>query len=576
LDIDMDAEFFIFVCHVTEDREAALRVVSELEHRGTKCWIAPRDVRPGRPFDDEIADAIDSSRAMLLIFSDRCNERDYIRREVTVAGEAGKPIIPFRIENALPKRGLRVRLSDLHWIDAFVEREKAIDEVIREVGRADEPAPPAAKANEGEKEKPTAEQQRKDAVAEAERPREVRQVSEALPPAGRPKDALAAAERLQVVRQAPVALQTEPGAKRETENRNEPHPGVKTATRRRVVLGLSGAAGLAVVGGVIWTRQFQLQPPSQLASEPEPPSQPPSPSQPPPPVEHLIRSFAGDSGEIKCVRLSPDARAALSAGDKLKLWDVTTGNELRTYETEFATVYSVAFSPDGRTALAGGQGWLRLWDVASGKLLREFADSYDEGRSVAFSADGRTALTGGDRAVRLWDIATGKQRRTFTDDASYVGSVAFSPDGRTVLAGDLRGIKQWDVQTGKQLSAFEVTTGQDGVHSIAFLPDGRSALVGGLNAHLLDLATGKQIRQFNSYSYISSVALSPDGRTFLCGMGGFELELWNVATGDKIRDINSGVNVRSVAFSRDGRTALTSTWEAVGGAKLKLWDLTES
>jgi TIR domain len=93
----MSAEY-LFVCHVSEDRPVALEVVEELERRGVRCWIAPRDVRPGMPFDDEIADAIEDSSAMLLIFSERCNEKQYIRREVTVAGESKKLIIPFRIE----------------------------------------------------------------------------------------------------------------------------------------------------------------------------------------------------------------------------------------------------------------------------------------------------------------------------------------------------------------------------------------------------------------------------------------------------------------------------------------------
>jgi hypothetical protein len=124
-------ESLLFVSHVSEDRSAATEIVEELERRGIRCWIAPRDVRPGRPFDDEIADAIDASRAMLLIFSERCNESEYIRREVTVAGESQKVIIPFRIEDALPRRGLRVRLSDLHWIDSFVSREKAIEELVK-------------------------------------------------------------------------------------------------------------------------------------------------------------------------------------------------------------------------------------------------------------------------------------------------------------------------------------------------------------------------------------------------------------------------------------------------------------
>ncbi len=80
-------------------------------------------MHPGQPFDEEIVEAIEGSRAMLLVFSDLCNESEYIRREVTVAGESHKVIIPFRIEDAHPRRGLRVRLSDLHWIDAFASRE---------------------------------------------------------------------------------------------------------------------------------------------------------------------------------------------------------------------------------------------------------------------------------------------------------------------------------------------------------------------------------------------------------------------------------------------------------------------
>lgn len=124
-------ELFLFVSHVSEDRSAAIAIVEELERRGVRCWIAPRNVRPGKPFDDEIADAIETSRAMLLIFSEHCNESEYIRREVTVAGESQKVVIPFRIENAQPKHGLRVRLSDLHWIDGFASRERAIDELVK-------------------------------------------------------------------------------------------------------------------------------------------------------------------------------------------------------------------------------------------------------------------------------------------------------------------------------------------------------------------------------------------------------------------------------------------------------------
>jgi hypothetical protein len=128
--LDRIPDRFLFVCHASEDRDAALSIVRDLEQRKVPCWIAPRDVHPGLPFDDEIAEAIEGCKGMLLIFSDHCNDRDYVRREVTVAGESRKLIIPYRIERAQPKKALRLRLSDLHWIDAFLSQEEAIDQVV--------------------------------------------------------------------------------------------------------------------------------------------------------------------------------------------------------------------------------------------------------------------------------------------------------------------------------------------------------------------------------------------------------------------------------------------------------------
>jgi Leucine-rich repeat (LRR) protein len=126
---------FLFVSHVSADRVAAVEIVAELERRGIRCWVAPRDVRPGHAYDDEISAAIESCRAMLLLFSDNCNESEYIRRELTVAGDCRKLVLPFRIDNAQPKHGLRVRLADLHWIDGLAAREQALDAVAQAVNR---------------------------------------------------------------------------------------------------------------------------------------------------------------------------------------------------------------------------------------------------------------------------------------------------------------------------------------------------------------------------------------------------------------------------------------------------------
>ncbi len=101
-------------------------------------------------------------------------------------------------------------------------------------------------------------------------------------------------------------------------------------------------------------------------------------------------------------------------------------------------VSSVAFSPDGKTALSGnGVGTASLWDLATGREIRKFEGHADAVGSVAFSPDGRTALSGSwdDHTVRLWDLATGREIRKLEGHSNGVTSVAFSPDGKTALSG---------------------------------------------------------------------------------------------------------------------------------------------
>jgi WD40 repeat protein len=289
-----------------------------------------------------------------------------------------------------------------------------------------------------------------------------------------------------------------------------------------------------------------------------------------------IRTFTGHTWSVSSVAFSPDGRYALSGSEDkdntLKLWEVATGAEIRTFTGHTESVYSVAFSPDGRYALSGSSDeTLKLWNVATGDEIRTFT-GHTESVYSAFSPDGRYVLSGSlDDTLKLWDVATGDEIRTFTGHTNWVRSVAFSPDGRYVLSGSNdKTLKLWDVGTGTEIRTFTGHTND--VESVAFSPDGLYALSGSgdYTLKLLEVATGAEIRTFTGHtSSVYSVAFSPDGRYALSGDGHNILKLWDIESGTSLHTLGYSHNIDDIAISPDGRYALSGSYDDT----LKLWNV---
>ena len=109
----------VFISHSSADKRAADAACALLEARGIKCWIAPRDIRPGSDWGESIITAIEQTRIMLLLLSKQANSSPQIRREVERAVNRSIIIIPVRLENVVPGRSLEFFLSTSHWMDAF-------------------------------------------------------------------------------------------------------------------------------------------------------------------------------------------------------------------------------------------------------------------------------------------------------------------------------------------------------------------------------------------------------------------------------------------------------------------------
>jgi WD40 repeat protein len=319
------------------------------------------------------------------------------------------------------------------------------------------------------------------------------------------------------------------------------------------------------------------------------------------------------SGEVNSLALSPDNKLIATAAGSV--WDAETGREVDRFHGKLHAEV-VAFSPDGKTLLAGSrEGWVQHWDVATGKLLREagargdgehfngvvavfspdrkffaLTDHYGTARlldtqtgkkllefkrdqtlqSIAVSHDGKTLATGGqDKLIHLWDAATGTERRRLEGRDSWTYALRFSPDDKLLASLAKYNLRLWDVETGKVVWERE-----GGMGPMAFSADGKTIATGYRDTiRLLDATTGKDLRVLtgHSSSSIPALAFSADGKWLVSGGRDHTVVMWDLATGKPRHQFDGHrAGVYCMAFSPDAKLLATGGDE---DHALIIWDV---
>ena len=119
--VTMSAE--VFVSYARTDRERVVELVERMRSAGIGVWVDEGGIHGASLWGQEIVDAIDASKVMVLMISDSSITSDNVVKELSIASEEKKPILPVYLQRSQLPKSMRYQLAGIQHIEFFEGQE---------------------------------------------------------------------------------------------------------------------------------------------------------------------------------------------------------------------------------------------------------------------------------------------------------------------------------------------------------------------------------------------------------------------------------------------------------------------
>jgi WD40 repeat protein len=290
-----------------------------------------------------------------------------------------------------------------------------------------------------------------------------------------------------------------------------------------------------------------------------------------------LRTF-NDSADIEALAMNPDGSTLISGScdNTIKIWDLKTGQLMRTLEGHKSILTCITLSPDGQTlASSSWDKTVKIWDFHTGEIKHSWkiyeSEEYCIVDCSVISPDGKTLYTGTRYgSTYYWDVNSGKELGNLGITSLGSTLLAMSADGRT-LAGTYTGtLKVYDLPQNTR--RFRVETGYDSP-SLAISPDGETVFIGDYdgNVHLWDAHQGQELSTLGGHSgIVKAIGVSPDGKMLASGDKQGGVKVWKLDSKTEFCTLEGhSADISGLIFTPDSQTLVSSSVDT----SIKVWGI---
>jgi WD40 repeat protein/lipocalin len=291
-----------------------------------------------------------------------------------------------------------------------------------------------------------------------------------------------------------------------------------------------------------------------------------------------IRTLTGHTKAVRSLAISSwnaeNTKKILASGSfdqTIKLWELKSGEAIGTLNAG-DMVNALALTPDGKTLIANGiDDSLEVWNLYNAKRTT-LGEHTDWIFNLVLSLDGKILASGSrDETIKIWDLETQELKQTLTGNSQGALAIAIAPDNKILFSscGD-KTLRVWNLETNT-LAATHFQP--DLIWSMAITPDGKTLICGSRNSSifLIDTHAGAVKSTFTGHTgEVWCLAITPDGKTLASGSGDRTIKLWNLDSGALITTLDEhDKEVYTLAIAPDGQTLVSGSRDST----IKIWEL---